>query len=237
LPLENTEVIVTVRHRKFVRADRVRGRICRFFCHCAETVRGAWRCDGGQPGDAPARVGLLGEASAVSAIEFAILLPLFVGLMFMIAQIGLYFYLSTSLYYATAKAARQIMTGAVLSQSLNAAEFRNNVLCPLLPGSMSCNNIITNVQVVPPGANGASWAALTNNMTGLISPAMNNAQTSFCIGAGGSLVAMQVYYAMPVLGISQMLPNASSFNGQSVIFISATAAWKNEPFSTANAGC
>jgi Flp pilus assembly protein TadG len=184
------------------------------------------------------------EGSGVTAVEFAILLPLFAGLMFMIAQVGLYFYFSTTLYYVTDQAMRQVMTGSVASQGLTAAQFRTNILCPLLPGGMSCSNIITNIQVVPDTSSGASyWYNLTNyqtatnslgyTMTGLNNPTMNNNNTSFCIGTGGAIIAAQIYYAMPVLGISQMLPNASTFNGQSVVFISATSVLKNEPFSLA----
>jgi len=74
-------------------------------------------------------------------------------------------------------------------------------------------------------------------MTGLTTPPMNNSLTGFCIGAAGSIIAAQVYYAMPVIGIPAMLTNASTFNGQSVIFISATSVFKNEPFSTNYTGC
>jgi Flp pilus assembly protein TadG len=177
------------------------------------------------------------------------LIPLFFGIVFMIAQVGVYFYDSTSLYYATEKATRQILTGAVANQGLTAAQFRSNVLCPLLPSNMSCSNVITNVQVVPNTSGGASyWYQLTNYATSasnplgytlsqLNQPNMNNNNTSFCIGAGGSFVAVQVYYAMPVLGIPQMVPGASTFNGQSVVFISATSVFKNEPFVTSYAGC
>jgi len=172
----------------------------------------------------------------VSAIEFAMLLPLFSGLLFMILQVGLYFYYSTYLAYATDVAARHIMTGDVATQGLTAAQFRTNYLCPALPGGMSCNNVITNVQVVPAGNNGAGWTALTTS-SGVIRPAMNNATTTFCIGTGGSLIAVEVFFAMPVLGLPQMLPGASTFNNQSVVFIQATAALKNEPFTATNNGC
>src|ERR1700722_5003563 len=53
--------------------------------------------------------------------EFAALVPLFIGLIFTIAQIGLYFYYSASLYYVTHAAARQILTGGVANQNLTAA--------------------------------------------------------------------------------------------------------------------
>lgn len=177
-----------------------------------------------------------GAVSGVSAVEFALLLPLFTGFLFMILQVGLYFYYATYLSYATGVASRQIMTGAVASQGLTAAQFRDNVLCPALPGGMSCSNVITNVQVVPAGNSGAGWKALTTS-TGIVQPKLDNTKTSFCVGGGGSLVAVQVFYAMPVLGIPQMLPGATTFNNQSVIFIQSTAAIKNEPFTGSNAAC
>jgi len=191
---------------------------------------------------------LVGECSGIAAIEFAVLLPAFAGLIYMIAQIGLYFYFSTTLYYVTQKATRQILTGGVANLGYTAAQYRTNILCPLLLtasyGSMPCGNIITNIEVVPSwsGYTSGGFYSLTNittnpsnplgyTMTGLTAPTMNNNNTSFCIGSPGSIVIAQVYYAMPVLGIPAMLANVTTFNGQSVIFISATSVFKNEPFT------
>ena len=135
-------------------------------------------------------------------------MPLFIGLVFVIAQVGLYFYYSTTLYYVTDAAMRQIMTGSVANQGLTAAQFRTQILCPLLPGAMSCSNIITNIQVVPDTSGGANyWYNLTNyasagnalgyTLTGLDAPRMNNNNTSFCIGTGGSIVAAQITCVAP----------------------------------------
>jgi hypothetical protein len=74
-------------------------------------------------------------------------------------------------------------------------------------------------------------------MTGLTTPPMDNTLTSFCIGSAGSIIAVQVYFAMPIVGIPDLLTNAATFNGQSVIFISATSVFKNEPFTTTYSGC
>jgi Flp pilus assembly protein TadG len=198
----------------------------------------------------PAVRRLVGERSGIVAVEFAVLVPMFIGLVFMIAQIGSYFYFSTTLYYVTGKATREILTGAVASQGLTAAQYRTQILCPLLPGTMSCNNIIANIQVVPPwsGDTSGGFYSLTNivsnpsspegyTMTGLSVPPMNNNQTSFCIGSAGSIIVAEVYYAMPVIGITAMLTNAPTFNGQSVVFISATSVFKNEPFTATYSGC
>jgi Flp pilus assembly protein TadG len=193
---------------------------------------------------------LIGERSGIAAVEFAMLSGVFIVLLFMVVQVGLYFYFSTWLYYVTQKATRQILTGGVASQGLTAAQYRTQILCPLLPGGMSCNNIITNIQVVPPwtGVTSGGFYSLTNmvnnpsnplgyTMTGLSTPPMNNNQTSFCIGSPGSIIVAQVYYAMPVIGIPAMLTNASSYNGSSVVFIGATSVFKNEPFTTSYSGC
>lgn len=183
------------------------------------------------------------------ASEFASLMPIFAGLIFLIAQVGLYLYYSTYLHYVTQYAAREIFTGNVANQDVTTtAQFQTNVLCPRLPGSMSCNNIITNIQVVPEASKPAGFYALMNymtsttstlgyTMTGLAAVSMNNNNTSYCIGTPGAVVALEVYYAMPVLGIPSSLGIASTYNGQSVIFISATAAFKNEPYTTSYAGC
>jgi pilus assembly protein Flp/PilA len=191
-----------------------------------------------------------GDRSGIAAIELATLLPLFVGLVYVIAQIGIYFYFSTTLYYVTGKATRQILTGAIANQGLTAAQYRTQILCPLLPGTMSCSNVITNIQVVPAwsGLTSGGFYTLTNiqsspsspegyTMTGLTPPTMNNSNTRYCIGSAGSIIAAEVYYAMPVLGISAFLPHAQTFNGQSVIFIGATSVFKNEPFTSTYAGC
>jgi len=214
----------------------------------AKTVKTCASLDAGLSPSAVRR--FIGERSAIAAVEFAMLSGLFIVLLFMLAQVGLYFYFSTTLYYVTQKATRQILTGGVANQGLTAAQFRTQILCPLLPGTMSCNNIITNIQVVPPwsGLTSGGFYTFTNivndnsnplgyTMTGLTTPPMNNNQTNFCIGSPGSLVAAQVYYAMPLIGIPNMLANASVYNGNSVIFISATSVFKNEPFTTGYSGC
>ena len=178
------------------------------------------------------------ERSAAAASEFALVLPAFILLTIETMQLGMYFYTSASLDHATTYAARQILTGAVTNQGLTATQFRTNVLCPLLPGSMSCSNIITNIQTVPEATSPAGFYAFLNaGQTGLAQPTMDNTQTSFCPGSTGSYVYLQVYYAMPTLS-PIWTAAATSWNGSKVHFITATAAFKNEPFqSSSQTGC
>jgi Flp pilus assembly protein TadG len=62
--------------------------------------------------------------AATTAIEFAILMPIFCWFVFEISQIGIYFYYSASLYNATNNAVRQILVGTAQNQSLTAAQYR-----------------------------------------------------------------------------------------------------------------
>ena len=182
--------------------------------------------------------------AAASAVEFAFVAPIFVAMLMAVAQIGLYFYYSASLYRATDVAVRQILVGNAANDTqvvngstttITGAYFRNNILCPQLPGAMSCANVLDNIQVAP-----ADFTTLENGSgTGLQPPAsMNNANLTFCIGGPGNIITVQIFYAMPVLGLS-WLTNTPMFNGQNVLFISATSVFQNEPFTVTSGftGC
>jgi Flp pilus assembly protein TadG len=181
---------------------------------------------------------LAGERSGVSAAEFALVVPAFLLLVVETLQLGLYFYISASLDHATSDAARQILTGAVGQAGLTATQFRTQVLCPALPGSMSCANIVTNVLDVPEATSpNGFYTYLNTTQTGIAPPSMNNALTSFCPGSTGSYVYIQVYYAMPVLSPIWMAAASVTWNGSTVHFVSASAAFKNEPFQSTGTGC
>ena len=174
------------------------------------------------------------------AVEFAFIGGLCIWLILETMQAGLYFYTSASLEMAAGKAARQIIVGAVNSQGLTATQFRSNVLCPLLPGGISCANIVTNIRnVTEDVAPNGFYTFVNANQSAVIAPTMDNTQTTFCPGGSSSVVYMQVYYAMPVFSPTWLAVGATVWNGLKVHFVSAAAAFKNEPFlATAQpAGC
>jgi Flp pilus assembly protein TadG len=182
---------------------------------------------------------LLTQHSATAMVEFAMVVPAFLLLVVETMQIGVYFYTLASLDHATSGAARQIMTGAVSSAGLTAAQFRTQILCPLLPGSMSCSSIVTNIQNVPEAVSPAGFYTYVNaSATAVIVPAMNNNLTSFCPGNAGSYLYIQVYYAMPVISPIWYAVGSVNWNGNTVHFVSAASAFKNEPFqSSSQPGC
>jgi Flp pilus assembly protein TadG len=183
----------------------------------------------------------LQESKALAAVEFAIIGLPFLLMIAEIFQSALFVFDSAALDGATQAAARQILTGSVQNGSLTATQFRTNLLCPLLPAVMSCNNVIVNLQAFSAVAYPGGYDNYVNStQTAIIMPPLNNSQTSFCPGNSDQYIYLQVFYAMPLLGTVWLPAMTTTFNGQTVALVSASAAFKNEPYQstyTPPAGC
>ncbi len=178
------------------------------------------------------------ERRASVAVEFALIGGVTILLLLGSAQAGLYFYTSAALENATVRATRKIMTGAIGAANTTPAQFRTNILCPLLPAAMPCSSIITNLVTVSQGSSPSGFYQFVNaNASGIIPPTMNNSQTTFCTGTTGSVIYAQVYYAMPIILPLVFGSRASVWNGQSVYFVPSAAAFKNEPFQNNQGAC
>lgn len=187
------------------------------------------------------------DRRGAAAVEFAFVIgPLF-GLLFCICEIGFDWFSQAQIDHAAQSAARLIMTGnaqAMTSggQPLNAAQFRTTVLCPMLPGYFNCANVIMNIQTFSSGVSPAGVYSLLNTaQTNLALPPLDNTQTTYCIGAGGANVLVQIVYPMPLLtNVFSKFP-LTTYGGSTVILLQSSAVMKNEPFPagtyTAPAGC
>jgi Flp pilus assembly protein TadG len=179
------------------------------------------------------------DCDGTAAVEFAMIGGLLTFLLMGVMQIGFYIYTAAALEYAVAQATRQVMTGSASAGSMTADQFRSGVLCPLLPVSMSCARVITNINTVPEAASpGGFYQYVNSNASWIIPPAMDNTKTNFCTGAGGSVVYAQVYYAMPIYFPVLFKGVSGSWQGNSAYFVGAFAAFRNEPFqASSNGGC
>jgi Flp pilus assembly protein TadG len=116
--------------------------------------------------------GFLKERKAVAAVEFAFVGPVLLFIIFEIFQSALFVYNSSSLNYATQVAARQIMTGAAQNANLTQMQFINNTLCPLLPVTMPCSNVIVNLQTFSEAMSPSGFYNFVNStQTAIIIPA------------------------------------------------------------------
>ncbi len=173
----------------------------------------------------------VGNRAGSVAVEFSMIGLACFGLIIETMQAGMYFYTSAELNNATARAMRQVMTGAVTQQGLTATQFRTNVLCPYLPSVMPCSSVVVNMQSVNEDVSPNGFYKFVNAaQTAVVMPAMDNNKTSFCSGGSGTVIYAQVYYAMPVFSMAWKLYGTSTFGGSTVHLVPAAAVFRNEPF-------
>jgi Flp pilus assembly protein TadG len=156
-----------------------------------------------------------------AAVEFALLAPIFFGLLFAIIESAMVFYASQILETVTQDSARMIQTGQAQSLSYTQGQFKDYV-CAHIGVMFDCKNgIYVDVQ---------SYSAFTSvnikepiDATGSFLPTMK-----YCPGQDGDIVVVRLYYQWQlfVTGLGFNLANLSG--GKRLL--SATAAFKNEPF-------
>ena len=95
------------------------------------------------PGGALAAIGRFGAArGGASAVEFAIIAPVFFGLTLSILEAGLYFFISSSVDAANAKAARLIRTGQTQGGAIDRDAFFEEI-CEVVSAFGDCNERLT----------------------------------------------------------------------------------------------
>jgi Flp pilus assembly protein TadG len=163
---------------------------------------------------------------ASAAVEFALVAPVFVALLFAIVETALMFFASQVLETVAQESARQIMTGqSQASGNTTAALFITNVVCNQPQPLLNCNNINVDVESDPAQF---SNVAIANPVT---NGAFDPSKLKYSPGASCSVVTVTLYYQwqMFVTGLGY---NISNLNGN-IRLLSATAAFRNEPYSGA----
>jgi Flp pilus assembly protein TadG len=156
---------------------------------------------------------------AATAVEFAIIAPVFSALLFADFDTALWFYAQQVIQTATTQSARLIMTGQAQAQGLTAAQFKQAV-CANITGLLNCAGVSINVQRF---SSFSTVAMLNPIQNGNFNNAMN-----FSPGAPGDIILVQLFYQWPIgpalLGVS--LANVGGTNR----LLIGTAAFRNEPY-------
>lgn len=164
-----------------------------------------------------------GNQRGSAAVEFALVAPLFFALLFAIIETGMVFFASQSLETALQDSARTIMTGQAQINNLTKQSFKANIVCKYASVLFDCENgIFVDVQSYP---SGFGSVAISNPVS---SGDFNN--TKYNPGGPGDIVVVRLFYQWPlyVTGLGYNLANLSG----SKRLLSATAAFKNEPYPT-----
>lgn len=164
-----------------------------------------------------------------AAVEFAFIAPvLFVFLMGTL-EVGIMFIGQFALQNATSDAARQIRTGQIQLGHLTQADFRQ-LICNEISPLLACDsNLQIDVETYS-NFGGASFnSPLTSSQT--LDPNLNNWQP----GAECSIVLVRAFYTWGV--VTPVLTPFMVNMANNKHLMSATSAFRNEPYSTAVAGC
>jgi Flp pilus assembly protein TadG len=169
------------------------------------------------------RFGRHRQGSAI--VEFALIAPVFFALLFAILETAIMFFASQVLMTVTQESARQIMTGQTQVAGYTASQFQTNVVCPQIPILFTCANVYVSVQSDP-----STFANLVLNSP-IVGGSFNSSAMTFNPGGSCSVVAVTLYYQWPVF-VTGLGYNMSNLNGN-LRLLSATAAFRNEPYNGA----
>jgi Flp pilus assembly protein TadG len=155
-----------------------------------------------------------------AAVQFAFVAPLFFGLLFAIIEAALIFFAGQVLETITQNSARMILTGQAQTASYTQAQFANYV-CTQVPALFDCNSIYIDVESYTSFQN----VTINSQIDGSNS-FINNMQ--YNPGGPGNIVVVRLFYQWPTF-VTGLGFNFSNLSGNKVL-LSATAAFKNEPY-------
>jgi Flp pilus assembly protein TadG len=158
-----------------------------------------------------------------TAVEFALVAPAFLALLFGIFQVTIFMFAQLHLQNAATQAGRLIMTGQVQSAGTTQANFKTNDVCPLLGPMFTCANVYVNVQNYSNFCTASTTPpALTYNGSGVV-----NNTWAYNIGSAGQIMVVEVIYQWPIIGgvLAAVLPGLG--NGYAEMM--GVAAFRVEP--------
>ncbi|MDE2183440.1 MAG: pilus assembly protein [Alphaproteobacteria bacterium] len=169
------------------------------------------------------------DRSGSAAIEFALIAPVLFVFLMGIIETGVIFFAQFVLQNAVNDAARQIRTGQVAASAMTQAQFRA-LVCSEIGPVMGCG---TNLQIDVESYNGFSGANFGNPLTAgnTLDPTLDN----WLPGTYCSIVLVRVFYTWDV--VTPLLTPFLSNMANNQHLIAASAAFRNEPYSTGVAGC
>ena len=184
------------------------------------------------------RARFIEDRAGSTAVEFALVaLPTFL-LILAIIEIGYSNFLQSRMDTAVRQTGRLILTGFVQGQKsggapLTAQQFRDQILCPKLPATMSCADVFVNVKVFsePEAAQPSPFASFINAKgDGVVPPALDNARNKYCIGNGKQYVVVQAAYPLRLLTTAFLHANPMTYKGKPTRLMQSVTSFKNEPF-------
>jgi Flp pilus assembly protein TadG len=159
----------------------------------------------------------------VTAVEFAMVAPLLIGLLVAIFQVTFFLFAQMNLQNAAVSVGRLIMTGQVQNAGTSQANFLTNDVCPLLGPMFICTKVYANVQ---------SYTDFSGASTAEPTLTFNNGSVSntwaYNLGTPGQVMVVQLIYQWPIISgpLHAVLPNLGNGNAEMM----GITAFRIEPY-------
>ena len=164
-----------------------------------------------------------------AAVEFALVAPIFFAVLFAIIELALVFFASQILETVTQDSARLIMTGQAQGTAVTKEQFKDAV-CARLVTMFDCQNGVSiDVRSYPSFA-GVNIAEPIDTGTKAFINDMK-----YCPGKDSDVVVVRLFYPWPVFVTGLGFNLTNMVDGKRLL--TATAAFKNEPFPTPGVTC
>lgn len=174
------------------------------------------------------------DASGVAAVEFAMLAFPTILTILVIFSIGLTSLCSASLERAVVLTGRAITTGAVSPSSMTVSTLKTNIICPALISTINCDDVYVNIKTLAAGSFPSKYYSLVkSDQSGLIKPALDSSQDTFCPGSGSQYIVVELAYPAPLLASPLIGNGTATYNGNPVSVILATSTFLSEPYTGA----
>jgi len=161
------------------------------------------------------------NSEGATVVEFALVAPTFIALLFAILETALMFFANQVLETVAQDSARQIFTGQAQSQSMTQAQFAT-LVCTKVPALFDCTKIKIDVESYPSFSSSINLALPIDANGNFI----DNMQ--YIPGGPGNVVVVRLFsqWQMFVTGLGY---NISNVNGNKRLLV-ATAAFQTEPY-------
>ncbi|SHK29304.1 Flp pilus assembly protein TadG [Bradyrhizobium lablabi] len=157
-----------------------------------------------------------------TAVEFALVAPMFFALLFAILETAMVFFAGQVLETMAQDGARMIMTGQAQTAKYQQADFQSYV-CNQIPILFSCANLSIDVKSYPAFSNVVLSSQIDSG--GCFDP------TGIGYNPGGpsQIVVVRLFYQWPMI-VTGLGYNISSLCGGSKRLLTAAAAFQTEPY-------
>ena len=158
---------------------------------------------------------------AGAAVEFALVAPVFIALLFAILETALMFFASQVLETMTQQSARMILTGQAQNAGYKTADFHTYV-CNQIPAIFNCANISIDVKSYSTFSS-ITFSNQIDNNGNFISNNLN-----YLPGNPGDIVVLRVFYPWQLF-VTRFGFNLSNMANSQRLLV-ATATFVNEPY-------